>query len=543
MDTEQQQQQQQAMEVDTVTVTSTPMTPVHTTKDKEKDQQSPTKRERREEEGRSTTAAILKKVEDGVQLLERLRDLTRPTPILLDTDSYKVSHWKQYPPGTTTVFSYIESRGGVFPKVISFGIKAILQQLCIPITAVEVLEANEFWTAHGEPFNLEGWHHIVRDHGGLLPLRIRGVPEGTVVPTKTAMLTVENTCPKCFWCTSWVETMLMRVWYPTTVATLSGHIKRKIKKSLEETADGTSGLDFKLHDFGSRGVSSQESAALGGMAHLVNFMGTDTAVALMAAKRLYDETMAGFSIPAAEHSTITAWGKDGEVDAYRNMVKQFSKPGSIYACVSDSYDLMHACEKIWGEDLKEAVEKSGGKLVIRPDSGDPTVILPQMLDILEKKFGSTTNTKGYKMLPPYLGIIWGDGINDDSIEAILEAVKKAGWSTDNLAFGMGGALLQHPHRDTQKFAMKASWAMVNGKGREVFKDPVTDPGKASKKGRLDTIKDPETGELRTVVLPDNMDTHPNTCMVELWCDGQMSKELKERTWQEIRASAAELLNE
>lgn len=228
--------------------------------------------------------------------------------LILNTDSYKASHWLQYPPGTEATFFYLESRGGTHERTLFFGLQAILKDyLAKPVTVAMIDEARAFLAAHGEPFNEAGWRHIVDVHGGRLPLRIRAVPEGTLVPTHQALLTVENTDPACHWLPSYLETLLMRVWYPITVATVSWHVKRTIGEYLERTSDEPAAqLPFKLHDFGARGVSSFESAALGGMAHLVNFRGTDTMPGVLAARRHYGEPMAGHSIPAAEHSTITA---------------------------------------------------------------------------------------------------------------------------------------------------------------------------------------------------------------------------------------------
>ncbi|MCG8429290.1 MAG: nicotinate phosphoribosyltransferase, partial [Chromatiales bacterium] len=254
----------------------------------------------------------------------------------------------------------------------------------------------------------------------------------------------------------------------------------------------TEGVEFKLHDFGQRGVSSQESAGLGGMAHLVNFMGTDTITGPLYARLYYDAEMAGFSIPAAEHSTITAWGQEGEVDAFRNMLNQFGGEGKVVAVVSDSYDIYNAAEKLWGETLKQAVIDSGALVVIRPDSGTPWEVVPKVFEILGSKFGYTTNGKGYKVLK-HVRVIQGDGVNPDSIARILSALKQHQWSTENIAFGMGGALLQKLDRDTQKFAMKCSAVKVDGQWRDVFKDPVTDRSKQSKPGKLDLIEAMECG--------------------------------------------------
>lgn len=418
--------------------------------------------------------------------------------LILDTDSYKSSHYLQYPPGTLNLFNYLESRGGKFDKTVFFGLQYLLKEyLSKQVTMEQVSEANEFFKKHGVPFNLDGWMRVVTKHGGYLPLRIKALPEGTVVPTKTPLLTCEVTDPELFWLVGWFETMIMRLWYPITVASLSYHIKDIIKKYMTETADTLDGLPFKLHDFGSRGVSSRESAAIGGAAHLVNFMGSDTLVGVQMARDYYGEDMAGFSIPAAEHSTITSWGKDNEAKAYENMLTQFAKPGAILAVVSDSYDIWHAADKIWGEQLRQKVIESGATVVIRPDSGDPVSVVNKLLFVLDARFGSRTNSKGYRVLNN-VRIIQGDGINEHSIEAILKGAKLAGFSADNIAFGMGGALLQQVNRDTQRFAYKCSAiqkelpsdgtsnAQKLSEWSDVFKSPVDDPGKKSKAGRLGT---------------------------------------------------------
>lgn len=404
--------------------------------------------------------------------------------IILNTDSYKVSMFKQYPAGTTGVYSYIESRGGRYDETVFFGLQAFIKEYLLePISQSDIDVAEEILTAHGEPFNRAGWQYILDKHNGYLPVVIRAVAEGTVVPVKNVLATIENTDPECFWLTTWLETALLRaVWYPTTVATQSWTIRKLILDYLEKTGD-PSLIDFKLHDFGARGVSSMESAAIGGAAHLVNFMGSDTVSGVLYAREYYDAGVSGFSIPAAEHSTITSWGRDGEVDAYRNMLTQFAKPGSIVAVVSDSYDIYNATSNLWGEELRQQVIDSGATVVIRPDSGDPDVVCRKLVAILGEKFGYTTNDKGYKVLNN-VRLIQGDGVNEHTIRMILGGFAAYGWSADNIAFGMGGALLQQIDRDTQKFAMKCSSIIVNGENRDVFKDPVTDEVKKSKKGRV-----------------------------------------------------------
>lgn len=421
------------------------------------------------------------------------------TSILLNADSYKASHFLQYPAGTTHVSSYIESRGGAFEATVFFGLQMFIKQyLMKPFTQADIDEAVEIAGLHGVPFNREGWQYILDAYEGYLPIEIQALPEGSVVPTRNALVQVVNTDPDCAWLTSYVETALLRaVWYPTTVATLSYACKQVIRRYLEETADNCDGLPFKLHDFGARGATSEEAAAIGGLAHLVNFMGSDTLSGVVAGRRFYNEKMAAFSIPAAEHSTITSWGRDGEVAAYANMLDQFAGPGKLVAVVSDSYDLFNAIDTLWGGELKEKVEQSGGTLVVRPDSGEPVEIVSAAVERLMAKFGCRVNGKGYKVLPDCVRVIQGDGISLGSIEAILAEMKRRGLSADNVAFGMGGELLQKVNRDTQKFAMKASSACVNGEWRDVFKDPATDPGKRSKRGRLAVVRN-AAGGLETV---------------------------------------------
>lgn len=403
---------------------------------------------------------------------------------IIRTDSYKTSHFKQYPAGTTEIYSYMESRGGDFPATVFFGLQYYLKDyLSNPITEADIDYAEEFINAHMGPgcFNRAGWERIVKVHGGFFPVEICAPEEGTVIPVHNVLMTIRNTDPELPWVTNYVETMLLKIWYPITVATLSYNFKKRISEYLELTGD-PSLVDFKLHDFGYRGVSSEESAALGGMAHLINFKGTDTMIALEAARQYYGEPMAGFSIPAAEHSTITSWGETYEYEAYQNMIRQFGQ-GGLYAVVSDSYDIMNAVNNLWGTQLKQQVLDNPATLVVRPDSGDPTRVVTEVVTALGDKFGYTTNAKGYKVLNK-VRVIQGDGIDLSEAVSIMDSLRFHGWSTDNIAFGMGGALLQKINRDTQKFAIKASSMTKNNRVYDVFKNPVGDPSKASKRGKL-----------------------------------------------------------
>lgn len=450
--------------------------------------------------------------------------------IILQSDSYKASHWLQYPPGTKHVYSYIESREDERDFQVFFGLQAFLKEYLVkPITWQMIEEAEYIIRKHGEPFNKHGWATLMARYNGQLPVSIRALPEGSVVNNRTPLVTIENTDPDFAWLTSYLETALLRaVWYPTSVATISYKAKQIIAKYLKET--GTPGLiPFKLHDFGARGVSSSESAMLGGMAHLVNFMGTDTMEALVGARRYYGESMAGFSIPAAEHSTMTILGREGEAKQMERMVDQFAGEGKLYACVSDSYDIYNAVENIWGGTLKEKVLKSGGTLVVRPDSGIPHAVVLDVVKALDKAFGSTVNEKGYKVLHPAVRVIQGDGINLASIWTILQHLAAHKYSADNVAFGMGGGLLQHVNRDTFKYAMKCSAAVVGDKWVDVFKDPVTDSGKRSKKGQF-SVKRTATGYL-TIPLDVTME---DDCLRLVYENGKL---LVDDTLATIRARA------
>ncbi|VDM60596.1 unnamed protein product [Angiostrongylus costaricensis] len=361
---------------------------------------------------------------------------------------YQITHHNQYPEGTTNVYSYFESRGGKFPEVCFFGLQYILKRWLVGavVTHEMIDDAIKFYNSHFNMhvFNEAGWRHIVEKHRGHLPLRIKAIPEGCVVPTKNVLFTIENTDPAVPWLTNWFE-----------------------------------------------------SAGIGGAAHLVNFMSTDTIAGLKLCQKYYSCEMAGFSIPATEHSTITTWKREGEVAAFRNMLKQY--PKGLISVVSDSYDVFHAVSIIWGKELREEVIERGadGCLVIRPDSGDPISVLVKVLTLLEENFPVTVNSRGYKILPAYLRVIQGDGINYESTGAILEALMEAGWSTDNVVFGAGGALLQRVDRDTQKCAFKCSHVVVNGEQRDVYKNPATDEGKRSKKGYL-TLELNSSGSMETV---------------------------------------------
>jgi nicotinamide phosphoribosyltransferase len=455
------------------------------------------------------------------------------TNIILATDSYKQSHFLQYPPEARAISAYVEARANDFSdRLVFFGLQTFLKDLLAkPISAADIAEAEALCGAHGVPFNRAGWQAIVDDYGGYLPVEISALPEGMVVPTGVPLVQVVNTADGMPWLSTFIETALLRaVWYPTTVATLSWMCKRVIRDGLERTSDDVAGqLPFKLHDFGARGVSSGESAALGGMGHLVNFQGTDTMEALIAARRFYGADMAGFSIPAAEHSTITSWGRSREVAAYENMLDRFEGEGRIVAVVSDSYDLDAAVNSIWGDTLKAKVLGRKGTLVVRPDSGDPVDTPVRTLKALWDKFGGSVNSKGYRVLDPHVRVIQGDGMNLESIGRLVARVADEGFAIDNIAFGMGGGLLQLVNRDSLRFAMKAN-AMRDADGvwHDVAKKPATDPGKASKAGRQAVVRE------RAGLVARRLDAlgSDTDVLVPVWRNGEL---LIDHSFDAVRA--------
>lgn len=414
-----------------------------------------------------------------------------PDNILLMTDSYKVSHHKFYPQGIQKVSSYLEAREGnvAFPYTIFFGLQYYLKRLeGVQVTTEKIAEAESLFQAHfgrSDVFNRAGWEYIRDTHGGKLPVTIRAVPEGLKTPIGIVLMTIENTDPHCTWLVNYLETFLMKVWYPITVATQSHFIRGKILENLQVTGDVT-GINFKAHDFGYRGVSSEETACLGGAAHLVSFMGTDTFGAIQLLRKVYGADMPGFSIPATEHSIICSFGgEENEIEAFTHVLKSY--PEGLVACVSDTFNIYQACET-FGTTLKPLVMGRNGTTILRPDSGNYFEVVPKCLDILWKHFGGTVNEKGYKVLDSHVRLIQGDGMDKDSIPALYERLKELGWSGDNLAVGSGGGLLQKMNRDTLRFAIKASAVLVNGEWRDVQKNPITDTTKKSKAGRWSTFK-------------------------------------------------------
>lgn len=420
--------------------------------------------------------------------------LIRTDSVILDTDSYKFSHPAQYPPGTEHVFAYVEPRRafGEIEEIVFFGLQPELAKLAgVVVTAEMVDEAESFIAKHGLKLDVKGWRHIVDVHGGRLPVRIDALPEGTVSRHSVPQMRIVNTDPAVPWITTFLETRLLRsVWYGSTVASVSRHVIGKIRDAMIETDGDGAGAVFALHDFGARGVSSFESAGLGGAAHLISSRGSDTVPGLVFANAFYGAEMAGFSIPATEHSTVTAWGREGEAEFMARFLEQ--NPRGIIACVSDSYDLMAAVRDIWGRQLKDAVLARDGVLVVRPDSGDPLKVVPEVIEALGEAFGWVVTPQGYRRLHDKVRVIQGDGVTPATIGAILDELKRRKLSVGSLAFGMGGGLLQAVSRDSFSYAYKASAIQIGGAWRDVYKDPITAAGaKRSKKGRMGVVETPD----------------------------------------------------
>jgi len=432
---------------------------------------------------------------------------------LLTMDSYKVTHWDDYPAGTKTIESYFECRGGALFKQFPFyGLQGILKDNFAGqvLTKAMIDQATDIFKVHfgnDAVFNRKGWLAMRDRYDGRLPLRIRALPEGTVVKPGVMLFNIKNTDPDFAYLTNVSETVLMQTWYPTTVAALGYAVRQNIAYYLKATGCGLAGLDFMLQDFGFRGVSSVESAGIGGAAHLLNFKGSDTLAALAYAHDRYnadlDKLM--FSVIATEHSIMTALGRDGEAEVVRGLLARHRT--GILSVVADSYDIYNFVRYIVGQLFRAEIMARDGVFVIRPDSVTPQDPTPEqqmvtLCNILWEVIGGTVNDSGYKVLDPHVRLLWGDGIDIDGICKIMESMMRAGYAICNIAcFGMGGGLLQKVNRDTQRCAIKAcAIEDKDGVWHDQYKEPL-DPTKKSLRGRLKTIE--RDGELVTVRVEED----------------------------------------
>lgn len=458
--------------------------------------------------------------------------------LLYTQDSYKVGQYLMYPDNTQEVYSYFESRNGAkYPYTMFFGLQYILKRwLSKPINKQMVDEAEEYFKIHffDDPdiFNRKGWDRIVNEFDGKLPVEIKAVREGTLVPVSNVMMTVK--CLSGFeWLTGVLETLLTHVWYTSLVATHSYYTMQIINEYFEKTSDSDGLNKFYLHDFGQRGVTCMEQAGLGGMAHLINSRGTDSLMAIPYAKTYYNADLKtlGFSVKATEHSIMTSFGKENEFDVTRNIIKKL--PNGILSVVSDSYDIENAVN-VYCTDLKQDILNRNGKFVVRPDSprfkGDTCADQVYWIaDKLWTAFGGTVNKKGYRVLNSKVGIIYGDGIGPNDIKETLELLEKHKFSAENCVFGMGGGLLQRNlDRDTQRSAFKCSSQYRDGVYHDIYKEP-SDKSKSSKRGKLSLVRD-ENGDLQTVPQTSDVQDELRT----VYENGNLVNEM---TFDEIRKIA------
>ena len=366
--------------------------------------------------------------------------------ICLLTDSYKVTHHYFYPKGTEKIYSYLESRvGAEFNKTIFYGLQYIIKKYLegSVVTQEKIDEADSIISTHiGEGiFNKKGWEHILDNYDGRLPIEIKAVAEGTPVEVGNALMTVENTDKKSCWLPNYLEPLLLQVWYPSTVATLSAEVRKLCNFYLEITGSLKDNLDFMLHDFGYRGATSTESSRLCGSAHLLSFSGTDTIPSLSIPVNYYnDPNIYGFSVQATEHSVMTSLGPEGEISQVLNVIDN-AKDG-VLSIVIDSYNYKNLLAEAGksGSELNDAIlnflDGENNKVVFRPDSGDPVSTTIDCLNLLSEGFGSHLTDKGYKVFDLNIGLLWGDGLNYQKIRDILFAMKSAGWAAQNIIFGM-----------------------------------------------------------------------------------------------------------
>lgn len=422
---------------------------------------------------------------------------------MLCTDVYKMGHMEQYPPETTRVYSYLLARSDKkMPTTTFYGLQYYLKMLEQKPTdemMAEFLETRKaILGVDASPDILTKLKSLV--NLGHFPLRIKAVREGCEVPVRNVLMTIESTAPGFHWVVGFFESLLLKVWNTCTVASYSKKLRRLCQRFADETCDDQGHLPFQVHDFGYRGVSSEETAQLAGSAHLINFLGSDTVPARTFIKKVYgcaEPVM--LSVPATEHSVMCAYGRENELGAFKRMLDLY--PKGFVSIVSDTYDLWKVLTE-YAQELKPRIMDRDGRVVFRPDSGDPPKIIcgdgdaatgsPEWfgaLRLLDKTFGSKKNSKGFRVLNPKVGLIYGDGMFYERFERTLEMMKIMGYASSNLVIGVGGLLLQQHNRDDQGYAIKATFAEVGGEQRELVKDPVTDQKKKSHKGLMALLKD------------------------------------------------------
>ncbi|MCC6701937.1 MAG: nicotinate phosphoribosyltransferase [Fluviicola sp.] len=478
-------------------------------------------------------------------------------PLLL-TDGYKVDHRRQYPTNTTLVYSNWtprKSRNESIDKVVFFGLQYFLKEYVMrqfesgffnqPKEQVVKAYARRINNYLGE--NSVGTQHIEALHDlGYIPMVFKALPEGSKVPFKVPMFTMYNTVPAFFWLTNYFETLLSAVvWMPCTSATIALEYRKVLDKYALETSSMPAFVDWQGHDFSMRGMAGIEAASISGAGHLLSFTGTDTIPAIEFLENYYnansDTELIGGSVAATEHSVMCMGTNEGEFETFERLITAIY-PKGIVSIVSDTWDLWKVLTEYLPR-LKEQVLSRDGKVVIRPDSGDPVLIIcgnPEgktdaerkgVVELLWDVFGGITNDKGFKELDAHIGAIYGDSITVERATRICEGLKQKGFASTNVVLGIGSYTYQYNTRDTFGFAMKATYGEVNGEGRAIFKDPITDDGtKKSAKGLMKVVQNGDSFSLLDQVTWEEEATG---ALKEVFRDGQL---LIDYSLSEIRAT-------
>jgi len=411
--------------------------------------------------------------------------MKRNTPI--DTDAYKQCHYKAIEPKLEYLYSYGESRvDSKYPQLCWLGLDIAIQQNFLEVPSKgDLIEAREetFETFGYDIFNMEVWEKVRKL--GYFPMTIKSAPEGSVIPTSNVLFTAEATEPWFAKTINSLEGLEMHSWYASTISTRVMNIKRRLIPLVLKS--GTIELlPYMVNDFGFRGATGYESAYVGGLAHLLHFEGSDNMPASRAIKNYYGLKGRAKSVWATEHSVALSFGPGEGEYRYVNHQLDNAPDEAIVAMVIDTYDAINFMQNVVGDPtILAKIKAKKGRIVFRPDSGIPKIIVEQVLEILAGHFGYTINAKGYKILNDNVGVIQGDGMNEDTIIELYEAILGNRWSSDNLVVGSGGGLLQvDVNRDTQRFAIKPSFGVIDGKDTFFRKTPKTDMTKASKSGKL-----------------------------------------------------------
>jgi nicotinamide phosphoribosyltransferase len=466
-------------------------------------------------------------------------------PLLL-TDGYKVDHRRQYPEGTSLVYSNWtprKSRIEGVNEVVFFGLQYFIKKYIIedfeqhffsqPKDKILKEYARRINNYLGP--NEVGIEHIAALHDlGYIPMIFKALPEGAVVPIRVPMFTMYNTKPEFFWLTNYFETLLSAVvWMPCTSATIARQYRKILDKYAAETSSTPDFVNWQAHDFSMRGMAGIEASLISGMGHLLSFTGTDTIPAIDVLERYYhadsDAELIGGSVAATEHSVMCMGTTEGEFDTFKRLICDLY-PKGIVSIVSDTWDLWKVLTDYLPR-LKNEISSREGRVVIRPDSGDPVDIIcgnangkseverKGVIELLWDVFGGSVNAKGYKELIPQIAAIYGDSITLQRAEEICSRLKLKGFASTNVILGIGSYTYQYNTRDTFGFAMKATYGEVNGEGRAIFKDPITDDGtKKSAKGLMKITL--ENGAYK---LTDNVawEEEKQGELVEIFQDGKL----------------------